>query len=203
MRIALPRRPLLEACLSVDTVQAALQHVLPAKAPPPAILVEVTDLVQRSWPSDLMLTYGEVLQDNQEGRFLRSEEILRHIAERCETILKELRDEQPEAKLVLFLSDAEVPSGTERLSRKEEGHALDMLKYLALSPGANSESESQTRTSNRNSRRARTAQQAHEGVQTFASWVAASEMERGNSRVGRKSPATIAKFVKFEKPLTA
>ena len=135
MRIALPRRPLLEACLSVDTVQAALQHVLPAKAPPPAILVEVTDLVQRSWPSDLMLTYGEVLQDNQEGRFLRSEEILRHIAERCETILKELRDEQPEAKLVLFLSDAEVPSGTERLSRKEEGHALDMLKYLALSSG--------------------------------------------------------------------
>jgi hypothetical protein len=104
---------------------------------------------------------------------------------------------------VPFSSDAEVPSGTERLSRKEEGHALDMLKYLALSPGANSESESQTRTSNRNSRRARTAQQAHEGVQTFASWVAASEMERGNSRVGRKSPATIAKFVKFEKPLTA
>ena len=52
-----------------------------------------------------MLTYGEVLQDNQEGRFLRSEEILRHIAERCETILKELRDEQPEAKLVLFLSE--------------------------------------------------------------------------------------------------
>ena len=77
---------------------------------------------------------------------------------------------------MLFLSDAEVPSGTERLSRKEEGHALDMLKYLALSPGANSESESQTRTSNRNSRRARTAQQAHEGVQTFASWVAGSEM---------------------------
>ena len=82
-----------------------------------------------------MLTYGEVLQDNQEGRFLRSEEILRHITERCETILKELRDEQPEAKLVPSLSDAEVPSGTERLSRKEEGHALDMLKYLALSSG--------------------------------------------------------------------
>jgi hypothetical protein len=193
MSSSLPHRELFGACRSVGSVEAALEHVLQGEKQPPIILVELADEIARNWINDVMLAYEEALRSNQEARLLLGEEIVKHSAERYAQAIRDLSAKQPDAKVVLVISDAVAASDGTSVTNSEANHMSNLLKYLTLKPKPKAEGETGPDESTRTRRRQEAKiNQAHPDVKTFNAWLDRHQHQDLLYRKGTESPTSLS-----------